>query len=639
MRAEAVLLAALVCAPAPGARAQDAGAVDRESTAPGPRLSDAGGASVTRVEREQIEALGLHGLGEVLRLLPGVHVDERGGRSGVSSAYVRGGEANYTVFLVDGVPVNDPTSSRGGSFDLALLGTSDLERVEVARGVVPVSWGAAAMAGAVRVVTADPPDDGGAALDLSAGRDGYHREAVSGHGRARVGAGGAGRLDWRLGYTLLDEGIPVPGSEHTRQSGRAALGWHPGDGLHLRASLRAARVEREAYADGSGGPRHATTRAIERRDMDWRLASLRLEHEVSDRLEWGVGIGLFDQREDLESPRVVDPSDPFNPLAGFPAGRSDTDFTRTRVDTRARWTPRDGLTLSAGADVRYERGSSRGQIDLGGPLPTRFSLERDVISPWVELEIEPLPGLSLGVGLRHEMPRREANELLPRVALLWERGATRLRASWGRGYKLPAFFSLADPVVGNPGLRPERSETFELGIGRSFGSGRVLAELTWFAAEYDDLIDFDFGSFSLLNRARVESRGLELALGARLTRTLALSASATHLRLDLDPGRDRLLRNRPGWRGSALVRWQPGGDRLDVALAAVAVGRVDDESIPTGPVELDRWARLDATVRWRVARGVVLSLHAENLLDSEYAEQVGFDGPGFSLRAGIRVER
>jgi outer membrane cobalamin receptor len=36
-----------------------------------------------------------------------VNVTQQGGRSGVTSVVVRGGESNFTVVLIDGVKVND----------------------------------------------------------------------------------------------------------------------------------------------------------------------------------------------------------------------------------------------------------------------------------------------------------------------------------------------------------------------------------------------------------------------------------------------------------------------------------------------------------------------------------------------------
>ena len=60
-------------------------------------------------------------LADVLRRVAGVHVDQVGGRGGTGSLYLRGADPNYTLVLVDGVRVNDPTNARGGSFDFSTL--------------------------------------------------------------------------------------------------------------------------------------------------------------------------------------------------------------------------------------------------------------------------------------------------------------------------------------------------------------------------------------------------------------------------------------------------------------------------------------------------------------------------------------
>src|SRR4029453_10984642 len=74
-------------------------------------------APVTVISREQIETQQVESVTELLRQVPGVHIDQAGARGGVSSVYLRGSDPNFTVVLIDGIKVNDPTNSRGGSFD------------------------------------------------------------------------------------------------------------------------------------------------------------------------------------------------------------------------------------------------------------------------------------------------------------------------------------------------------------------------------------------------------------------------------------------------------------------------------------------------------------------------------------------
>ena len=87
-------------------------------------------APVTVISREQIAAQQATGVTELLRQVPGVHIDQAGARGGISSVYVRGSDPNFTVVLIDGVKVNDPTNSRGGSFDFSTLSTDNMVVLE-----------------------------------------------------------------------------------------------------------------------------------------------------------------------------------------------------------------------------------------------------------------------------------------------------------------------------------------------------------------------------------------------------------------------------------------------------------------------------------------------------------------------------
>lgn len=55
-----------------------------------------------------------------LNSLPGVFAASSGDGT-LSSLSLRGGEANFTVIMIDGIQVNDPTNSRGGLFNLGLI--------------------------------------------------------------------------------------------------------------------------------------------------------------------------------------------------------------------------------------------------------------------------------------------------------------------------------------------------------------------------------------------------------------------------------------------------------------------------------------------------------------------------------------
>ena len=80
----------------------------------------------------------------------------------------------------------------------------------------------------------------------------------------------------------------------------------------------------------------------------------------------------------------------------------------------------------------------------------------------------------------------------PKISGAWflrpadSRGWTKLRFGAGTGIKPPTAFELA--FTNNPGLKPERSRSFDVGVEQALVGSALVADLTWFANRYDDLI-------------------------------------------------------------------------------------------------------------------------------------------------------
>ena len=55
--------------------------------------------------------------------------------------------------MIDGVKVNDPTTTRGSAYDLSSIDVYQIERIEVLRGPASAIYGAEALAGVVNFIT------------------------------------------------------------------------------------------------------------------------------------------------------------------------------------------------------------------------------------------------------------------------------------------------------------------------------------------------------------------------------------------------------------------------------------------------------------------------------------------------------
>lgn len=115
-------------------------------------------ASVSVVSKEELEKKPYRDLGEAIKEVPGVSLDETSNKLGASAISIRGMPAGYTLFLVDGLRQNPSgdvaTANLGvGVYNTFIPPLSAIERIEVIRGPMSTLWGSDAIGGVVNVIT------------------------------------------------------------------------------------------------------------------------------------------------------------------------------------------------------------------------------------------------------------------------------------------------------------------------------------------------------------------------------------------------------------------------------------------------------------------------------------------------------
>jgi len=586
-------------------------------------------APVTIISREQIAAQQATSVTELLRQVPGVHIDQAGARGGISSVYVRGSDPNFTVVLIDGVKVNDPTNSRGGSFDFSTLSTDNIERIEIVRGPLSAVYGSGALGGVINIITRRGEGRPQGSVEASAGRFGAYRTLLQANGTLGV-------LDYAVSGSYLDNGIPVEGNRFLGATLQANLGVHLTDAMELRGVVRYADSRSKAFPDDSGGPEFAVLRTTEKRDAQDLTTGLTLKHTPTLWWEYSLQFGLFDHNDHIDSPGVAPGvRDP----VGIPPSVTDDSFTREDITVRHLFTIARGVQFAVGAQVQFEDGTSDGSLFVGSfVVPTNFTLSRTTWGPFFEAQFSLLPGLLVQGGVRVDLPQKFDTQASPRLGVLYtlEATDTTLRVNAGKAFKLPSFFALGNPLVGNPDLLPETSRSVDAGVTQALWGQRFTVGVTYFYSEFTNLIDFDPGPPPrLVNRAQTTAQGVEMSLRLQPWSYLSTTAHLTYLQTNIE-GTTAKLRNRPKWRGGFAVQWAPRLD-LDVYLHTIVVGTVPDSSIPTGPKTLDAYARVDLAVNWTLTRHWQVFVAVDNLFNANYEEFIGFPAPSVSPRAGVRA--
>jgi vitamin B12 transporter len=586
------------------------------------------GASVTVVTREELDRRQPTSVVDVLRQVPGLHIDQKGGRGGVSSVYMRGADPNYTLVLVDGIAVNDPTDSRGGAYDFSALDPADIERIEIARGPLSAIYGGNAVAGVINVITRRSARNGLGA-EAHVGEEGMHRASL----RADTTAG---TMSYSATAGYADDGEQLTGDRFRARHFSGTASYVPNSDTSVHMTARHVQSDRSTFPDDSGGPLFATLRGTDESDSEETMIGATAAHSINDRIGYAASASYFRRVGSQDSPGVAPGArDPF----GIPASTRDVTFERLGTTVAATFAVADSITVVTGADVYRESGDVTGSLDFGGfAMPTQFALERTQWAGFSEAAFRVKPNWSVRAGLRIDDSDGQAANTSPRLNVSYDIPTLRaqLSATWSEGFKLPSMYALSDPIVGNAALQPERSDSYELSIRSLPEQQRLQWQLTYFEATYRDAIDFDPGPPPrLVNRTRIETRGVEASARAGLNERLFIAANVLHTSNDV-AGSDQELRNRPEWRGSLGVEWLPAQE-WTLAAALVSSGSFADSSIPTGEVRLGSYSRVDLSASRQLGARARLLFRIANVTDEDYQEYVGFPAAGATASVGMKV--
>ncbi len=584
-----------------------------------PRLSQ----SVEIITLDDIENRQALSVTDLLRYAAGINMVQQGGRGSITSAIVRGGEPNFTVVLIDGVKVNDPTNTRGGSYDFSYLDVSAVERIEIIRGPMSANYGSDALAGVINIITRTGKSSSSVGLEYG------------GHGLARADASISGRgenLYAHLSASKFAEEGDVEGNEFDSWTVTGGAGATVGETTELNLSFRYLDADSTTFPEESGGPLFAVLPDLEVKAIEESHVKASADGELSERWSWDLAASRYERLDDTASPGIA--PGVFN---GVPPNSVNSEFTRDQAIATLRFNPSASSSILVGGEFTNEDGDSSGIIDFGFPLPTDFQFDRETVSAFLQTEVQ-LGSVNLQASVRRDDPSDVSAETSTQLGAVYSLAneKTFLRASLGEGFKAPSFFALSHPLVGNPDLESETARSAEIGVRQRLGEGENWLEVAVFKNEYKNLIDFDPELFTNVNRSSVETRGVELSARLSISDAWQLSTNISYLDTDIK-GTDAQLRSRPKWRLAINANYEIN-EQWRLFANALAVDEFWEVSIPTGGLYLDGYARLDVGLTYSMNDAFSVGLAIDNVLDEDYQESVGFPAAGTRGRVRLKYQ-
>ncbi len=586
------------------------------------------GASVAVLTQAAIEARQTTAVAELLAQTPGVSYSRNGGVGAANSLYIRGAEGHHTVVLIDGVKLNDPSSTQGG-FNFGNLLVGDAARIEVLRGAQSTLWGSQAIGGVVNIVTTEPTDAFQGGLDAEAG--------ARGTTYFRGGVGGANeRLSWRLaasryatdGFSAYATGTEDDGYDNTGLSGRLNLKITDAVSLDLRSVWSSGRADFDAW-NGDSRDYGKTQELVAYAGLNIDLLDGRFRNRI------GYAHTDTDRRN-------FNPDNKIQPLT------FDSEGQNRRWEYQGAFAVTETLNTTFGVEHEKSEMKARSLGDWN-PNADYGRGEAELNSVYGQVQWTVLDGLTLTGGLRYDDHAQYGDNLLGQVAAAWalNDGATVLRASWGQGFRAPGLYELYSEY-GSLDLQPEEAESWEIGVEQRLFD-RAVVSATYFQRDSDNEINYanclpgdahpicsqPYGGY-YQNIQKAETKGVELIGRLDVTERLHLNANYTWTDAKNAVGdhEGKRLRLRPEHMGNlaADYDWAFG---LKTGLSVRYVGETFNDL--ANAVKVDAFTLVDLRASYPIDDNLEVYGRIENAFDEDYQTVLGYGTAGRGVFGGVRV--
>ncbi len=576
-----------------------------------------------RLTQQQVKAIAPETVVDLLRNVPGVTVTQQGGKGGLTFISLRGGEPNFTVVMIDGVKVNDIINSRGGGYDFVGLDPLLIKSVDVYFGGLSSVYGSEALGGVVSITTLSEQYET-QTVTLEAGSD--DQSAGVFHIAAPIGVGAVVNVSG----AYRDGGHAVKGDSLERSQFNFKLNSLAGTDVDWKLSFFHAAGDSSSFPEDSGGDQLAVIRETEKREFEQNNVGGSIGWSLNDwwRVDMSASHSVHD--EELDNPGIA-----VGILAAVPAVISDSEYRNSRFNITNTLTLSEKTSLGIGAEWSKEKGQFDSVIDFGGPVLANFDIERSIRAGFVELNHQVSDALSVTGGIRRD-DADGIEETTYRFASRYHIAATEtdFLLHYGEGFKLPSFFALGHPLVGNTALQPEFSKNASFGVEQVLLEDQLKLTATYFYNRFTNLVDFDPMLFTNVNRSKVVARGQEIKLTYMPNQQLQTSLYVTSTDYSADAG--VTLRRRPDWTGGVTLRWQPE-ENYYLNVQANYVDSFFDSSVRTGFIKMAGYTKVDGTLGWQLSDVIGLKFIVNNVFNSGYEETVGFSNLGRELRLQLNV--
>lgn len=540
--------------------------------------------SITVITNDDIERQNATSLQEVLQSVAGITMASNGGQGTLSSLFLRGTNSDHVLVLVDGVKVGSVTA---GLTAFEFLPVEQIERIEIVRGPRSSLYGSEAVGGVIQVFTKKGQGRMRPALSLAAGTYDTYRAVAS-------VSGGDNKINYSAtmssydtdGFNACDGQPPFDGcgviepddDGYRYTSGGLNLGYQLSESTKLQ--LNWLRSDGDVKYDGF----YNQTKSRQ------QVGGIKVSQDFGARWFASFQVGQSkDQRDNFNNGAFLNFS---NTERNSAVWQNDFLLGNNTELTMGLDYQDDQLDDSFGYDQ-----TSRANKGFFAQYITEYGRQNYQVAARYDDNEQFHDHKTGSLAWGYDIDKQQ-----------------RVTVSYGTAFIAPSFDDLYFPGFGNPDLKPEESQSFEIGYRSSQRWG--VWSINAYQTEIDNLIVYSLVSSLPENIEKASIKGLELIINARIANW------DTQFDLSLTDPENRSgntnygnqLPRRPEKTARLVINRSLG--RYKVGGAIIVNGKRYDN--PSNSVELGSYYTLDINASYRATADWRLGASAKNVFDEDY---------------------
>ncbi|WP_163122700.1 TonB-dependent receptor plug domain-containing protein [Acinetobacter portensis] len=554
-------------------------------------------ARISIIEPAVLDQSPLASLPHLLSNDASINMVQSGGYGQQSSIFLRGTNSTHTLVLRDGVKLNSATS---GTASLAYIDTTDLKQIEVLKGPASVLYGTNAIGGVVQLVS-KTPEKTGAFLTGEIGENKTYKSIV---GADLVENGFYAQI---RGQRLESDGTHVTNAKQPdiktgdfEQKGFSTKFGFENEFIAL--SLDYAQNEGQStYVSSVFAPYPSNAFLnLKNNSVDFKNESInaKAKYKFSDLIELNARLSQFkDESNQLDSKDFVN-------------SKTQEADLYTKVTLPAHQNILFGTTYqSTKADAISSGSPYKGDVDAQG-----YYIQHQYSNH----------GLNTQVGIRVEDNEQFGTHTVGQVAVRYQiLENTSIYTNWGTAFRAPNLNELYVNYYGNPNLKPEESESFELGIDQKIPFG-LSTGLSMYSNKVKNLIDYnDKNGYIIDNVSKAKFEGVESYINWEQDQLFAKLSHSYVKATNEETGKELARRPRQSLTLTA---------GLQNSIYGISTS-VSSKSAPKDNSKVTGYTTVDLNAYWNVNPSIKLFTNIDNIGDVKF-ETASYGNGLFYINGG-----